>query len=214
MLREAEKNEVLAVPVAIIRQIALRGCRRSEIIKLKWSECDLEGSCLRLAETKEGASVRPVGLSVVEYLEGRKEDAVGPYVFPGLELGTHYGYFQTLWGQMFEGSPLAGVTPPHVLRHSFASIANDLGFTEITIAALIGDAKGSITGRYIHTLDTALLMAADNISGYISGLLDGVKFKHNSYALDRSSRKASLARFLTDASGDPPEPSDAVRLVA
>jgi hypothetical protein len=27
---------------------------------------------------------------------------------------------------------------PHVLRHSFASIANDLGFTEVTIAALVG----------------------------------------------------------------------------
>jgi Phage integrase family len=50
---------------------------------------------------------------------------------------------------------------PHVLRHSFASIANDLGFTEVTIAALVGHAKGSVTSKYIHTLDTALIMAAD-----------------------------------------------------
>jgi hypothetical protein len=28
-----------------------------------------------------------------------------------------------------------------VLRHSFASIASDLGFTEVTIAALVGYAK-------------------------------------------------------------------------
>jgi DNA-damage-inducible protein J len=48
----------------------------------------------------------------------------------------------------------------HVLRHSFASIANDLGFAEVTIAALIGHSKGTVTSKYIHTLDTALVMAA------------------------------------------------------
>ncbi|MGY3489526.1 hypothetical protein ACVW1C_007409 [Bradyrhizobium sp. USDA 4011] len=84
--------------------------------------------------------------------------------------------------------------------HSFASIANDLGFTEVTIAALVGHAKGSVTSKYIHTLDTALIMAADAIAGYIQGLLDGVEFKQTAYALDGDSRKAALARFLRRAS--------------
>lgn len=44
---------------------------------------------------------------------------------------------------------------PHVLRHSFTSTANDLGFNEVTIAALVGHTKGSVTSKYIHTLDTA-----------------------------------------------------------
>ncbi len=39
-------------------------------------------------------------------------------------------------------------------------------------------------------------MAADTISGYVEGLLDGVEFKQTSYALDRGARKATLARFL------------------
>jgi hypothetical protein len=90
-----------------------------------------------------------------------------------------------------------------VLRHSFASIANDLGFTEVTIAALVGHAKGSATSKYIHALDTALIMAADTISGYIQGLLDGIEFKQTAYALDRDSRKAALARFLRKAAGEP-----------
>ena len=88
------------------------------------------------------------------------------------------------------------------LRHSFASIANDLGFTEVTIAALVGHAKGSVTSKYIHTLDTALIMAADTISGYIQGLLNGIEFKQTAYAMDRDSRKAALALFLKSASGD------------
>jgi integrase len=89
---------------------------------------------------------------------------------------------------------LSDVTP-HVLRHSFASIANDLAFTEVTIAALVGHAKGSVTSKYIHTLDTALIMAADTISGYIQGLLDDIEFRQTAYALDRDSRKAALRAF-------------------
>jgi site-specific recombinase XerD len=55
---------------------------------------------------------------------------------------------------MFRSTFLADITP-HVLRHSFASVANDLGFTESTIAALIGHALDSVTSKYIHTLDAA-----------------------------------------------------------
>jgi hypothetical protein len=59
-----------------------------------------------------------------------------------------------------------------------------------------------VTSKYTHTLDTALIMAEDMISGYIQGLLDGVTFKQTAYALDRNSRKAALSRFLQKAVGD------------
>jgi hypothetical protein len=101
----------------------------------------------------------------------------GTFVFPGSAEDNAFGSFQNYW-------------------------ANDLGFTESTIAALIGHSTGSVTSRYIHTLDTALIMAADTISGYIQGLLDGVAFKQTASALDRESRKAALARFLEQAAGE------------
>jgi integrase len=201
MLRVAGHDEKYATTVDIIRQIALTGCRRSEIISLKWSEVDTETSCLRLADSKEGASIRPIGLPVIEFMEARRKQKVGSYVFPGYGDDNAFGSFPNHWEQLFRKSSLPDVTP-HVLRHSFASIANDLGFTEVTIAALVGHSKGSVTSKYIHTLDTALIMAADTISGYIQGLLDGSKFKQTAYALDRGSRKAALARFLTEAMGE------------
>jgi hypothetical protein len=52
----------------------------------------------------------------------------------------------------------------------------------VTIAALVGHAKGLATSKYIHTLDTALVMAADTISAYIQGLLGGTEFKQTAYA--------------------------------
>lgn len=200
MLREAAKEEKYAMTVEIIRQIAMTGCRRSEIISLTWNEVDTDASCLRLTDSKEGASTRPIGLPVIELLEAqKKKKATATYVFPGTRSDDGaFGSFPNHWKQMFKDSPLAGVTP-HVLRHSFASIANDLGFTEVSIAALVGHSKGTVTSKYIHTLDTALIMAADTISGYIQGLLDGVAFKQTAYALDRDSRKAALARFLQNA---------------
>ncbi|MEY9414519.1 hypothetical protein ABIF69_000961 [Bradyrhizobium japonicum] len=39
------------------------------------------------------------------------------------------------------------------------------------IAALVGHAKASVTNKYIHSLDTARIMAADTITGYVQGLL-------------------------------------------
>ncbi len=214
ILRKAAEDEKFEISVDIIRQIALTGCRRTEMIRLQWIEADTGASCLRLIDSKEGASIRPIGLPVVEYLERRRTTSAGTYVFPGQGDDNAFGSFPNHWKKIFGDTPLSDITP-HVLRHSFASIANDLGFTEVTIAALVGHAKGSVTSKYIHMLDTALIMAADTISGYIQGLLEGKEFKQTAYALDRDSRKAALARFLRKAAeGRPAEIEGQPRLAA
>jgi integrase len=56
MLRKADVDPELAPTVAITRLLALTGCRRGEIISLQWNEVDFENSCLRLKDSKEGAS--------------------------------------------------------------------------------------------------------------------------------------------------------------
>lgn len=196
ILREAGRNPNYAMTVEIVRIIALTGARRSEIIEMEWSEFDAENSCLRLRDSKEGASVRPIGLRVVECLEQWPTEDGRQFTFPGMRKPDQaFGGFPRQWNAIFKGTELEGITA-HVLRHSFASIGNDLGFTEATISAIVGHSRGSVTSKYIHTLDTALIMAADTISGYIHGLLDGMAFKHTSYALDRHSRQAALTRFL------------------
>ncbi|MFG1334041.1 tyrosine-type recombinase/integrase, partial [Xanthobacter autotrophicus] len=66
---------------------------------------------------------------------------------------------------------LADVTP-HTLRHTFASVAGDLGFSELTIAALLGHAARGVTQRYIH-IDEALRLAADRVAVEMTDLLEG-----------------------------------------
>jgi integrase len=61
---------------------------------------------------------------------------------------------------------------PHTLRHTFASVAGDLGFSELTIAGLLGHSARGVTQRYVH-LDRALVVAADQVAAEIAQLLDG-----------------------------------------
>jgi site-specific recombinase XerD len=52
---------------------------------------------------------------------------------------------------------------PHVLRHSFASLAADLGLADSSIAGLIGHKQQSMTSRYLH-LDKTLISAANIVA--------------------------------------------------
>ncbi len=196
--REYAENDNYAMMVNIIKQLALTGCRRSEIVQLQWKDVDFAGSCLRLSETKTGASIRPIGLPAITFLEEQSHRFAGTYVFPASRSDGAFGNFSKQWRHIFEHTPLAGITA-HVLRHSFASIANDLGFGELTIASLIGHSRSSVTSKYVHTVDSTLVMAADTVSGYIEGLMNGQKFQNVASTLDRPARKLALDRFLASS---------------
>jgi integrase len=127
ILNKIEADEQYAFAAQIARQLGLTGCRRNEIVSLKWSEVDTHASCLRLEDSKEGKSIRPVGLLVIEFLQNRSASARGTYVFPGHGDDNAFGAFANHWAKIFTGTQFEDLTA-HVLRHSFASIANDLGF--------------------------------------------------------------------------------------
>ena len=46
--------------------------------------------------------------------------------------------FPKFWARVAKFGDLSPDITPHVLRHSFASIASDLGYSEATIASLVG----------------------------------------------------------------------------
>src|SRR5437868_9445231 len=72
--------------------------------------------------------------------------------------------FPKLWARLARLGSLAADVTPHVLRHSFASLAGDLGYSEPTIAALVGHKAHSVTSRYMHSADAVLLAAADAVA--------------------------------------------------
>jgi site-specific recombinase XerD len=72
--------------------------------------------------------------------------------------------YRKSWLKLAKLGGLAADITPHVLRHSFASLAGDLGYSEATIATLIGHKGHSITSRYVHTADAVLLAAVDAVA--------------------------------------------------
>jgi integrase len=155
--------------------IALTGCRVGEILELKRTECDLGGSCLRLGDSKTGASTRPIGAPALEVLQDALRRSAGVYVFPPLARAAgRYGGIKGAWPRIRRAEPSISALTAHGLRHVFASVADDIGLSEPTIAALLGHSGGGTTRRYVHKLDPALLAAADRVSQRIADLMAGV----------------------------------------
>jgi integrase len=175
-LSEAEAEQENPAALAGVRLLALTGCRLGEIAKLRRVEIDREHQAIRFTDTKEGESIRPLSLAAIRALDAMP-DALSPkgckFVLPGGDGKRAYaGLPKAIIRIMERKRELDGVTA-HTMRHSFASLADELGFTEATVAALLGHGKGSVTGRYIHKLDSALVAAADRVAGLIEDALAG-----------------------------------------
>ena len=150
--------------VAAARFLVLTGWRSGEALGLRWGDVDLARRTATLADTKTGRSMRPLSRSACDVLRGLGEGADAALVFPPTRgTGTMTG-FRKLWDRITKLGALPADVTPHVLRHSFASLAADLGYSEPTIAALIGHKGQSITSRYVHAADAVLLAAADAVA--------------------------------------------------
>lgn len=158
------------IAIAATKFLALTGWRRGEMLALKWSEVDLATRTARLADTKTGSSMRPLSHAACDVMRSLLH--LGDLVFPASRGNDKpMRGFHKVWLRIAKRAALPADVTPHVLRHSFASVANDLEYSELTIAALIGHRKASVTSRYAHKADAVLLQAADAVSNRIAELI-------------------------------------------
>jgi integrase len=167
-LQAAESRGEHWQAIAAIRLLALTGCRRSEILNLKWSEVDFDSSCLRLGETKTGASLRPLpepGEAILSRIKRQSE-----HVFPSVSRSdkSYASVFPKAWRRI-----VGTAYSPHGLRHAYASAAHELGLAELTIKALLGHARLGVTSGYIATVDNLVLAAAEKVAHYVEGAITG-----------------------------------------
>jgi site-specific recombinase XerD len=170
LIASAATGESLTA-LAAIRLLCLTGLRRNEALGLR-PEWILPDGGIDFPDTKSGPQVRPIGKSAVDLLRACvATNGAAEWVFPADRGEGHYVGLPKVLQRVAARAKVAGVTP-HVLRHTFASVAADLGFSELTIAGLLGHSAGSVTSGYVH-LDTALVAAADRVSATIAKVLDG-----------------------------------------
>ncbi len=172
-IREAETENKTGI--AAIRALLMTGCRREEILGLPWAWLDSKARCLRLGDSKTGYQIRPLGRAAIENFEAqRSPKSESPWVFPSDRGDGHFVGLPRVLERLCKGAKIEGVKI-HVLRHTFSSVAAELGYSELTIAGLIGHSTRGVTARYAHIPDNALLSAADAVSQRIADALDGNK---------------------------------------
>lgn len=161
------RNEQFTIPYETagkaILVLALTGCRRNEILKLRREEVDIEGRCLRLSDTKTGAQIRPCGKAVLDILSDQLASHDSEWAFPSPKIDGPMVNIRKPMQKLCELAEFDDVTP-HTLRHSYATVAHELGYSELTIAGLLGHSLGTVTSRYAHHVDHVLADAADKVS--------------------------------------------------
>ena len=117
--------------------------------------------------------MRPLANAACEVLRclGRGKDEA--LVFPATRGNGVMAGFPSLFARIVKAGELPEDVTPHVLRHSFARLAADLGYPEPTIASLVGHKGHTITSRYVHAADAVLLAAADGVADRTSELMGG-----------------------------------------
>jgi integrase len=166
-----EANGANPKAIAIMRLWALTGCRRNEIICLKWSEVDFERACLVLADTKTGRSVRPLAQSAIAILKQQTRLDGSPYVFPSDEKAdVVYQGTKRYWYKAVTLAHLPGVTP-HTLRHTIGSAAVSTGETLVMTGAILGHQNQQSTSIYAHMQQDPARRAADRVVAPIATAL-------------------------------------------
>jgi integrase len=160
-LRSAEAASIWPAAIAAARFLVLTGWRSGEALGLRRSEVDLARRTATLADSKTGRSSRPLSHAACDVLRGW---ITGELIFPATRGDGRMTGFPKLWARIAKLGELPADITPHVLRHSFASLAGDLGYSEPTIAALVGHKGRTITSRYVHAADAVLLAAADAVA--------------------------------------------------
>ena len=191
-LRTAEEIHLCNTSaINAIKLLALTGCRKDEVLSLKWDYIDFENQCFRFPDTKTGAQIRAFGLGAKHLLQSIEQRLSHNYnknswVFPATR-GN--GYFIGLLkafnkicnlptdykNEQSEEEKKPFISKDiclHTLRHSFASVGADMNYNELTIAGLLGHKLGGVTNRYSHNVDKSLVYAADKISLRIEQALE------------------------------------------
>ena len=171
-MREAEAAGENATALAAIRLLLLTGLRRMEALGLSRVWVDGPARCIRFEDTKSGAQLRPIGAKAVKLIEVQRVRDGCPWVFPSSHGDGHLVGLPKVLERICAKAGLEGVTV-HVLRHSFAATAAEMGFSELTIAGLLRHSVPGVTARYAHVPDSALVAAADRVAVRIASALDG-----------------------------------------
>ena len=173
VLRDGEADGSISAPaVAALRLLILTGCRRDEILTLRWDDVDRHARELRLRDSKSGPCMVALTLPVEAILDGIRRVRGNPWVIVGETRSRRLMTLKTAWRRVRRRAGLEDVRL-HDLRHSYATRALALGESLTMIGKLLNHTQMQSTARYAHVPADAERSAAarvgDRIAAHVAG---------------------------------------------
>ena len=152
----------------IIRLLLLTGCRKGEIVRLRWSE--VQDDSLVLADSKTGPRTVPLNTQARRILE-RQPRGAGSFVIPSpRDPARPRGLNLPLWYRVRRQAGIEDVRL-HDLRHTLASHAVMNGVPVPVVSRLLGHSNVSMTLRYAHLGDRDIEAAAERVGQSIAAIM-------------------------------------------
>ena len=152
----------------IIRLLLFTGCRKNEIVRLRWTE--VHDYMLALEDSKTGPRTVPLGSQARRILD-RQPRAGSPFVFPSpLDPSRPRGHNLSLWDRIRREAGIQDVRL-HDLRHTMASHAVMNGVPVPVVSRLLGHSSVHMTLRYAHLADRDAEAAAERVGRVVDAIM-------------------------------------------
>ena len=167
--RHAQRSESARAQADIIRLLLLTGCRKNEIVRLRWQEVGTDR--LSLSDSKTGPRHVFLNAQARAVIERRKDGSTGDWVFPSVRnpAGPQSDMIP-LWYTVRREAGIEDVRL-HDLRHSVATHAVMQGVPLPIVARILGHRHPGMTLRYAHVGDSEVEAAAERVGQVIARLL-------------------------------------------
>lgn len=160
----------------LIRFIAFSGLRRTEAMRLRFDDFDLDQNTMTFTEHKTdsaGDKVLPLNTHLRLILKRHSDVKVSPYLFPGIFLDRPFNGLGKVWERIRAKADLVDITP-HDLRRTFMSTCTELGYPPAIGDALLGHSLGKIRDTYINLgPDGILAQATQETADWVASALAG-----------------------------------------
>lgn len=171
--------EINAYPIPQVRNtlwmIILTGCRKTEILSMKWEDVDLKRKELRVPKTKSGkVHYVPLSERAVEILQSISTVKGNPYVMTGRWKG-HYQKIDKQWAEIRKNAKMKDIHI-HDLRRTVGSWLANQGKSLHIIGRLLNQSSPKVTEIYARLADKTKREAIDN---YTEELLEVISKKEN-----------------------------------
>ena len=156
--------------VAAIRLLALTGCRRSEVLDLRWR--DIGEDAIALEDSKTGPRAVPLGeaaRALIKALPGARDPDA--YLFPRYAEARGQSSLIACWRAVCADAKL-GSLRLHDLRHTAASQAVMAGEGLPLVGRLLGHNRHRTTAGYAHLADAHLVEAAEKVGAAIAAAMN------------------------------------------